>query len=185
MQRSNKSSCQTWLTFLNNHTNCLISIDFFTVPTAHFRVLYVFIILSHHRREIIHFNVTEHPTAEWTAQQLVEVFPFDSAPRYLLRDRDAINGGKVQQRIRSLGIKEVVTAPRSPWHNPYCERVIGSCRRDCLDHVIVLHERHLRKLLREYLSYYHTCRTHSSLNKDPPESRPVEPVQGRTEDSNP
>ena len=177
MQRSNKPPSQTWLTFLNNHTNCLASIDFFTVPTAHFRVLYVFIVLSHHRREIVHFNVTEHPTAEWTAQQLVEAFPFDSAPRFLLRDRDAIYGEKVQRRIRSLGIKEVVTAPRSPWQNPYCERVIGSCRRDCLDHVIVLNERHLRKILREYLSYYHTCRTHLSLNKDPPESRPVEPTE--------
>ena len=177
MQRSNKPPSQTWLTYLNNHTNCLASIDFFTVPTTHFRVLYVFIVLSHHRKEIVHFYVTEHPTAQWTAQQLVEAFPFDSAPRFLLRDRDAIYGEKVQRRIRSLGITEVVTAPRSPWQNPYCERVIGSCRRDCLDHVIVLNERHLRKILREYLSYYHTCRTHLSQNKDPPESRPVEPTK--------
>ena len=100
--------------------------DFFTVPTAHFRVLYVFIVLSHHRREIVHFNVTDHPTAEWTAQQLVEAFPFDSAPRFLIRDRDAIYGEKVRRRIKSLGIKEVVTAPRSPWQNPYCERLIGN-----------------------------------------------------------
>ena len=107
--------------------------------------------------------------------QLVEAFPFDSAPRYLLRDRDAIYGEKVQRRIKSLGIEEVVTAPRSPWQNPFVERIIGSIRRDCLDHIIVLNERHLRRILREYFSYYHTCRTHLSLNKDPPESRKVEP----------
>ena len=167
MQRSNKPPSQTWRTFLDNHVTDLVSIDFFTVPTATFRILYVFVVLRHDRRQVVHFNVTQNPTAQWTAQQLVEAFPFDSAPRFLLRDRDAIYGEKVQRRIRSLGIKEVVTAPRSPWQNPYCERVIGSCRRDCLDHVIVLNERHLRKILREYLSYYHTCRTHLSLNKDP------------------
>ena len=177
MQRSNKPLSQTWRTFLDNHVTDLVSIDFFTVPTATFRILYVFVVLHHDRRQVVHFNVTEHPTAEWTAQQFVEAFPFDSAPRFLLRDRDAIYGEKVQRRIRSLGIKEVVTAPRSPWQNPYCERVIGSCRRDCLDHVVVLNERHLRRILREYLSYYHTCRTHLSLNKDPPESRPVEPTR--------
>jgi putative transposase len=135
----------------------------------------VFILLSHDRRHIVHFDVTAHPTARWTAQQLVEAFPFDSAPRYLLRDRDAIYGGKVRRRIKSLGIEEVVTAPRSPWQNPYAERVIGSIRRDCLDHVIVLNERHLRRIFREYFSYYHTCRTHLSLTKDSPETRTVEP----------
>jgi putative transposase len=168
---------QTWRTFLTNHSECLAAIDFFTVPTAGFRVLYVFIVLSHDRRHIVHFNVTAHPTAQWTAQQLVEAFPFDSAPRYLLRDRDAIYGDLVQRRIRSLSIEDVITAPRSPWQNPFCERVIGSIRRDCLDHVIVLNERHLRRILREYFSYYHTCRTHLSLNKDPPESRTVEPPE--------
>ena len=121
--------------------------------------------------------MTEHPTAQWTAQQLVEAFPFDSTPRYLLRDRDAIYGEKVRRRIKSLGIEEVVTAPRSPWQNPFCERVIGSIRRECLDQVIVLNERHLRRVLREYFSYYHTCRTHLSLNKDPPESRTIEPSE--------
>ena len=175
MRHPNKPPSQTWRTFLSNHTECLAAIDFFTVPTAGFRVLYVFIVLSHNRRQVVHFNVTEHPTAQWTAQQLVEAFPFDSAPRYLLRDRDAIYGEAVRRRIKSLGIEEVVTASRSPWQNPYCERVIGSIRRDCLDHVIVLNERHLRRILREYFSYYHTCRTHLSLNKDPPESRKVEP----------
>ena len=175
MRHLNKPPSQTWRTFLSNHTECLAAIDFFTVPTAGFRVLYVFIVLSHNRRQVVHFNVTEHPTAQWTAQQLVEAFPFDSAPRYLLRDRDAIYGEAVRRRIKSLGIEEVVTASRSPWQNPYCERVIGSIRRDCLDHVIVLNERHLRRILREYFSYYHTCRTHLSLNKDPPETRTVEP----------
>jgi transposase InsO family protein len=149
--------------------------NFFTVPTARFRVLYVSIVLSHDRRQVVHFNATEHPAAQWTAQQLVEAFPFDSAPRYLQRDRDAIYGKKVRRRSKSLGIEEVVSAPRSPWQNPYVGRVIGPIRRDCLDHVIVLNERHLRRILREYIEYYHTCRTHLSLNKDSPGTRIVEP----------
>jgi len=177
MQRSNKPPSQTWRTFLDNHVTDLVSIDFFTVPSATFRILYVFVVLHHDRRQVVHFNVTQNPTAQWTAQQLVEAFPFDSAPRYLLRDRDAIYGEKLQRRIRSLDIKEVVTAPHSPWQNPYCERVIGTCRRDCLEHLIILNERHLRRILREYFSYYHTCRTHLSLNKDPPESRAIEPAE--------
>ena len=168
---------QTWRTFLTNHADCLAAVDFLTVPTATFRVLYVFIVLSHDRRHIVHFNATEHPTAQWTAQQLVEAFPFDTAPRYLLRDRDAIYGKKVKRRIKSLGIYEVITAPRSPWQNPYVERVIGSIRRECLDHVIVLNERHLRRILRDYFNYYHTSRTDLSLNKDPPDPRAVESVQ--------
>lgn len=154
----------------------LLLLIFFTVPTVKFRMLYMFIVLSHNRRRIVHFNVTEHPAAQWTAQQFVEAFALDSAPRYLLRDRDAIYGENVQRRIRSLGIEEVVTAPRSPWQNPFCERVVGSCRRDCLDHVIVLNERKLRRNLHEYFDYYHVCRTHQSLNKDPPESRLIEPA---------
>ena len=175
MSRSRKPTSQAWKAFLNNHAKCLAAMDFFTVPTARFRVLYVFIVLSQDRRQIVHFNATEHPTARWTAQQLVEAFPFDTAPRYLQRDRDAIYGKKVRRRIKSLGIEEVVSAPCSPWQNPYVERVIGSIRRDCLDHVIVLNERHLRRILREYIDYYHTCRTHLSLNKDPPETRIAEP----------
>ena len=177
MVRQRKPPSQTWRTFLDNHADCIAGIDFFTVPSATFRILYVFVVLSHDRRHIVHFNVTAHPTARWTAQQMVEAFPFDSAPRYLLRDRDAIYGEKVRRRIKSLGIEEVVTTPRSPWQNPFCERVIGSIRRDFLNHVIVLNERHLRRMLREYFSYYHTCRTHLSLNKDPPETRPVEPPE--------
>ena len=172
-----KPPSQTWRTFLTNHADCVAAADFFTIPTANFRVLYVFIVLSHDRRHIAYFNATEHPTAHWTAQQLVEAFPFDTAPRYLLRDRDAIYGKKVKRRIRSLGIDEVITAPRSPWQNPYVERVIGSIRRECLNHVIVLNERHLRRILRDYFDYYHNSRTHLSLNKDPPDPRAVESAQ--------
>jgi transposase InsO family protein len=174
MLRLKNPPSQTWRTFLSNHADGLAAMDFFTVPTARFRVLYVFIVLSHDRRRVVYFNATEHPTAQWTAQQLVEAFPFDTAPRYLLRDRDAIYGKRVRRRIKSLGIEEVVSAPRSPWQNPYVERVIGYIRRDCLNHVIVLNERHLRRILRDYVDYYHSCRTHLSLCKDPPDSRPVE-----------
>jgi len=177
MSRHRKPPSQNWRTFLNNHVTDLASIDFFTVPTATFRVLYVLIILSHDRRKIVHFNATTNPTAQWTAQQIVEAFPFDTAPRYLLRDRDSIYGEIVQRRIKSLDIEEVFTAPRSPWQNPFVERVIGSIRRDCLDHVIVFNERHLRRILRGYFSYYHTCGTHLSLKKDPPESRMIEPPE--------
>jgi transposase InsO family protein len=134
-------------------------------------------LLIHDRRQVAHFNVTEHPTAQWTSQQLIEAFSFDSAPRYLLRDRDAIYGEAVRRRIKSLSIEEVVTASHSPWQNPFCERVIGSIRRECLDHVIVMNERHLRRILREYVDYYHTCRSHWSLNKDSPETRIVESLE--------
>jgi transposase InsO family protein len=135
----------------------------------------VFIMLAHERRRIVHFNVTEHPTAQWTAQQIVEAFPWDTAPRYLLRDRDSIYSAIFQSRIENMGIEEVKIAPRSPWQNPYCERVIGSIRRDALDHVIVLNERHLRRVLRSYFDYYHRWRTHLSLEMDTPESRAIHP----------
>ena len=177
MLQSKKPPSQTWRTFLTNHADCMVAVDFLTVPTATFRLIYVFIVLSHDRRHIVHFNATEHPTAQWTAQQLVEASPFDSAPPYLLRDRDAIYGKKVKRRIKSLGMDQVITAPRSPWQNPYVERVIGSIRRECLDHVIVLNERHLRRILRDYFDYYHSSRTHLSLNKDPPDPRAVESAE--------
>ncbi|MGB5742873.1 MAG: integrase core domain-containing protein, partial [Sedimenticolaceae bacterium] len=170
-----KPPSQTWRTFLENHVADLASMDFFTVPTATFHTLYVFIVLRHDRREIVHFNVTEHPTARWTAQQIVEAFPFDTAPGYLLRDRDRIYGDTVRRRIKSLGIEEVITARRSPWQNPFVERVIGSIRRECLDHVIVLNERHLRRILRQYFGYYQSCRTHLSLSKDSPKPRAIQP----------
>ena len=148
--------------------------DFLTVPTATFRVLYVFIVLRDDRRQIVHFNLTAHPTAQWTAQQIVEAFPFDTAPRYLVRDRDRIDDDTVQRRIKSSGIEEVLTAPRSPWQNPFVERVIDSIRRNCLNHVIVFVERFLRRILREYLGYCHTCRTHLSLDIDSPRPRAIQ-----------
>ena len=153
----------------------LVAVDFFVVPTATFKILFVFVVLAHERRRIVHFNVTEHPTAQWTAQQIVivEAFPFDTAPQYLLRDSDGIYGDRVQRRLASLGIDEIVTAPASPWQNAYVERVIGSFRRELLDHVIVLNQRHLKRLLSSYLDYYHPWRTHRSLDQDAPDGRRV------------
>jgi transposase InsO family protein len=139
-----------WKTFLELHAHDFAAMDFFVVPTAGLKVLFVLVILGHERRRVLHFNITEHPTAEWTAQQLVEAFPFDTAPRYLLRDGDAIYGEKVRRKSRALGIVEVVTAPASPWQNAYAERLIGSIRREILDHVVVLNEGHLRRLLETY-----------------------------------
>jgi putative transposase len=168
----------TWKAFLNNHVKDLMSCDSFIVPTATFRILFVFIVLAHERRRrIVHYNITEHSTAQWTAQQIVEAFPWDTVPRYLLRDRDSIYGDLFQRRVKHMGIEEVKIAPRSPWQNPYCERVIGSIRRDALDHVIVLNERHLRRVLSGYIAYYHRFRTHLSLEMDCPHPRSVEPPE--------
>ncbi len=154
-----------------------MSCDFFVVPTATFRVLFVFIILAHERRRIVHVNITEHPTAQWTSQQIVDAFPWGTAPRYLLRDRDSIYSSAFQSRVKNLGIEEVKTAPHSPWQNPYCERAISSIRRECLDNVIVLNEAHLRRLLRSYVNYYHSWRVHRSLDMDAPDLRPVQPPE--------
>jgi transposase InsO family protein len=171
---------QTWRAFLTNHLSDLVSIDFFTVPSARLRVLFVFVVLAHDRRCVLHFNVTEHPTALWTAQQIVDAFPDDSAPAYLLRDRDSIYGHVFRQRVKGMGIGEVVTTPHSPWQNPFAERLIGSIRRECLNHVLVLGERHLRRTLTGYFAYYHRARTHLSLDKDAPHGRPIErPELGR------
>jgi len=148
----------------------------FTVPTVWFEVLFVFVVLAHDRRRVLHFNVTDHPTAAWTAQQILEAFPFEAAPKYLLRDRDAIYGHVLQQQIEAMGIVEVLGAPRSPWQRAYVERIIGSIRRDCLDHVIVLDETSLRRILRRYFDYYHESRTHLSLDKDAPVPRPAHAV---------
>ena len=175
--RIRKPPSPTWRAFLANHVKDIVACDFFIVPTVQCRVLFVFIILAHERRRIIHFNITEHPTAQWTAQQIVEAFPWDTTPRYLLRDRDSIYGTAFQSGGENMGIEEVKIAPQSPWQNPYCERVIGSIRRDALDHVIVLHERHLRRVLRTYVDYYHHWRTHLSLEMDVPESRAVHPPE--------
>jgi hypothetical protein len=172
--RRKRPTSQTWKAFLDNHVRDLVSVDFFTVPTATFRVLFVMVVLAHHRRRVVHFNVTEHPTAGWTGQQMIEAFPEDTALRYLLRDRDRIYGGDFHQRIQGMSMKEVLCAPASPWQRAYVERLIGSIRRDCLDHVIVLGEGHLRKILKSYLEYYHRSRTHLALSKDAPEPRAVQ-----------
>lgn len=164
---------QTWKTFLQNHVGEMVSVDFFTVPTITFRVLFVFVVIEHRRRRILHFGITEHPTAQWAAQQVVEAFPECDAKRYLLRDRDAVYGQEFRDRVQSLGIKEVMTSPQSPWQNAFVERLIGSIRRECLDHVVVLSQRHLRRVLKTYFAYYHSSRTHLALAKDAPLSRAV------------
>jgi putative transposase len=178
LPRPRKPPSQTWRTFLDNHVRNLVSVDFFTVPTVFFQVLFVFVILAHDRRRILSINVTSSPSATWTANQIVQAFPWETVPRYLLRDRDGIYGADFRHRIHNLGVKEVIIAPRSPWQNPYAERVIGTLRRELLDHVIVLNERHLRRLLRTYVSdYYHSSRTHLSLDKNSPDPRSVEPPE--------
>ncbi len=178
--RPRKPSSQTWRTFLDNHVQSLVSVDFFTVPTIRFQVLYVFLVLAHERRRIIHFDVTAHPSAEWTAQQLREAFPFDQLPRYLLRDRDGIFGNRFRDQVSDMGIKEVLTAPRSPWQNSYAECVIGSIRRECLDHVIVFNEASLYRHMKSFITYYHRSRTHLGLDKDTPGTRTVQsPEAGR------
>jgi transposase InsO family protein len=177
--RTRKPPSPTWRTFLANHVPDIAACDFFTVPTVTFRVLHVFIVLRHDRRQVVHFNVTTHPYAAWTTQQVVDAFPYEEAPRFLIRDRDGIYGDYFKNRIKSLGIDEVLIAPRSPWQNPYCERVIGSIRRDCLDHVIVLGEAHLHRILTDYFQYYHNSRPHLSLDRNSPIPRCVEsPSQG-------
>ncbi len=164
----------TWTTFLRQHIRDIVAIDFFTVPTARLRVLFVLIVLAHDRRRIVYFNVTEHPTSEWTAQQLVEAFPWGPTPKYLLRDRDAVYGNQFRKRVRNLGMKECPTAPRSPWQNPCAERIIGSIRRECLDHAVVLNACHLKRLLRNYFAYYHRWRPHRTLDMDTPDGRPAQ-----------
>ena len=180
MIRSRQPPSQTWRTFLANHVPDLAACDFFTVPTATFRVLYVFIVLRHDRRQVVHFNVTTNPYAQWTAQQIINAFPYEETPRFLLRDRDGIYGDYFQDRMKSMQIDEVPTAPRSPWQNPYAERIIGSIRRECLNHLIVLNEVHLKRILTLYFDYYHEVRPHLSLNRNSPTPRDVEPpCQGK------
>jgi putative transposase len=174
MVRHPKPPSQTWRTFLANHVSQLASVDFFTVPTIWFGILFVFVVLAHDRRRILHFNVTAHPTAAWTAQQIIEAFPFDTAPKYLLRDRDRIYGYEFRKQLEVMDIEEVLSAPRSPWQRAYIERLIGSIRRECLDHMIVFNEESLRHLLRAYVHYYHSTRLHLSLERDAPDHRPVQ-----------
>jgi len=175
--RPHRPPSPSWRAFLKNHVSEIVALDFFTVPTVTFRVLFVLIVLAHDRRRILHFNVTEHPTAQWTAQQLVEAFPWDSVPRYLLRDRDGIYGPIFRRHAAGLGIEEILTTAQSPWQDPYAERVIGSIRRECLDHVIVFSEGHLRRLVTSYVDYYHRWRTHLSLAMDAPDGRAVQPPE--------
>ena len=175
MVRHRKPPSQAWRTFLKNHVKHLVSVDFFTVPTLRFQVLYVFLVLAHERRRVLHFGVTAHPTAEWTAQQLRDAFPWDSAPRYLLRDRDRIFGHDFSKQVQDTAIQEVLSAPRSPWQRAYVERVIGTIRRECLDHVIVFNEASLYRHVKSFMT--HDSRTHLSLGKDSPQSRAVQPPE--------
>jgi transposase InsO family protein len=177
MVRHRKPPSQTWRTFLDNHVPDIAACDFFTVPTVTFRILYVFVVLRHDRRRVVHFNVTTNPHAEWTAQQVINAFPHEESPRFLIRDRDGSYGDYFKKRVKGMGIEEVLIAPRSPWQNPYCERIIGSIRRECLDHVIVLNEAHLRRILADYFEYYHGCRPHLSLDRNSPVPREVESSQ--------
>src|SRR2546422_4967723 len=180
MVRPRRPPLQAWRTFLKNHAPDLIALDFFTVPTATFRVLFVLVVLTHSRRRLVHFNVTEHPTAEWTARQLLEACALEEGLRYLIRDRDRVYGERFSHQARMLDIQEAVIAPRSPWQNAYAERVIGSIRRECLDHVVVIGERHLREILTKYVDYYNGTRTHLSLSKHAPKPRTLQlPSQGR------
>ncbi len=175
MRRRSPRPSPTWRTFLEAHLREIAAVDFFVVPTLTFRLLFGFLILRHDRRELVQVNVTTHPTAAWTARQVIDAFPYESAPKYLLRDRDAIYGDEFTRQIADMGIREVLIAPRAPWQNPFAERLIGSIRRECLDHVIVLNERHLRRLLRAYLAYYNITRPHQALCNDSPLPRDVHP----------
>ena len=168
LTRLTRPPSQTWRTFLTNHLVSAAAMDFFTVSTLTGRLLFVVVLLSHHRRRILHINTTAHPTAEWAAQQVVEAFPEETARRWIHRDRDRIYGADFQRRLTGMGIAEVVSPSASPWPNPYVDRVIGSIRRECLDHVIVLNEAHLRRILTSYLRYCHRTRTHRGLEKDTP-----------------
>jgi transposase InsO family protein len=165
-----------WRTFLLNHVPEVAAMDLFVVPTIGFDLLYAFIIIRLDRRDLVWINVTTNPTAEWIARQLTEAFPWHEAPRYLIRDRDRIYGEVARQRIRAMGIRDKPIAPASPWQNGFAERLIGSIRRECVDHIVVLGEAHLRRILKTYAGYYNKIRTHRSLDKDAPAFRPVQRV---------
>jgi hypothetical protein len=160
-----------WAAFLSNHRETIAAMDFFTVPTLTFGVLYCFFIIAHNRRRVLHFNVTRHPTSAWVSQQLREAFPYDTAPKYLIHDRDAIFNAEVVETMKVIGIKSVRTAYKSPWQNGIAERFVGCCRRDLFDHVIVLNERHFKRLMRDYVRYFHEDRTHLGLAKETPAGR--------------
>src|SRR6202048_3432694 len=165
---------QGWRTFLRNHAPDIAFMDLFFVPTIGFDLLYAFVIVRLGRRDLVWINVTVNPTTEWVARQITEAFPWDEAPHYLIRDHDRIYGSVVTRRLRAMGIRDKPTAPASPWQNGSVERLIGSIRRECVDHIIVLGGMHLRRILRSYACYYNDIRTHRSLDKDAPTSRPVQ-----------
>jgi transposase len=175
--RLRKPPSPTWKRFLKNHVQDLVALDCFTVPTVTFRILFVLVMLTHERRRVVPFNVTEYPTAHWTAHQVVEACPWNETPRYVLRDRDGIYGAAFRQRVQHMAIKEIVIAPRSPWQHPSVERLIGSMRRAVLDHVVILSAEHFQRLFTDYCAYYHHFRTHLSLAMDGPVSRAVEPPE--------
>jgi len=169
----NPEPAKRWAAFLTNHREAIAAMDFFTVPTLTFGVLYCFFVIAHDRRRVLHFNVTRHPTSAWVSQQLREAFPFDAAPRYLIHDRDATLSAEVLATAKTLGVKSIRTSFKSPWQNGIAERFVGNCRRDLLDHVIVLNERHHKRLMAEYIRYYHDDRTHLGLSKQTPTGRPA------------
>ena len=167
---------QGWPTFLHNHAPDIAAMDLFVVPTIGFDLLYAFVIVRLDRRDLVWINVTANPTGEWVARQITEAFPWDEAPRHLIRDRDRIYGSVVTRRLRAMGIRDKPTAPASPWQNAFAERLIGSIRRECLDHIVVFGEAHLRRILRSYAHYYNSIRTHRSLNKDAPVTRQIQRI---------
>jgi putative transposase len=177
-KKGRRTTGQNWKTFLKNHSKEIIAIDFLTVPTINFKLIHTFVVIELHRRKLIHFNVTKNPTAEWTLQQLRNLLFDYKAPKYLIRDREKKYGNLFSEGIKHFGIKQIVTAYRSPWQNGYVERVIGSIRRECLDHVIVLNESNLRNVISDYVSYYNKYRTHLGINKDSPKGRPVQ-IEGK------
>ena len=173
-QRSGDAA-KKWLAFLHNHREAIVAFDFFTVPTASFRVLYCFFVIEHERRRILHFNVTRHPSADWVVQQLRETFPEAAPYRYAILDHDSIFNGDVIGFLAATGLKAKRTSIHAPWQNGTAERWIGSCRREILDHIIPVNEEHLRRVIREYVCYHHEDRVHDSLDKDTPSGRPIEP----------
>jgi transposase InsO family protein len=174
MIRHRAPPSQTWRTFLRNHASTIAAIDLCVVPTLTFDCLFAFLVVGHGRRQLLWFAVTRHPTAEWLARQIVEAFPWDTAPAYLVRDNDRAYGQAFIRRVRAMGIRDHPISPRSPWQNPYVERLIGTLRRDCLDHVLILSEGHLRRVLTLYSSYYNGTRTHLGLGKDAPLRRAIQ-----------
>jgi transposase InsO family protein len=174
MAKSGRGRSQTWKTFLQNHAAGIAAMDFLIVPTIGFKLLFVLVLLRHQRRRLISLTVTTNPTAEWIARQITDGFPWNEASDYLIRDRDASYGHAVARRLSAMGIRDHPTAPRSPWQNGHAERLIGSLRRECLDHVVVFSEAHLRRILAAYTGYYNELRTHLSLDKDSPGHRPIQ-----------